>query len=99
MGGHMQPQGHVQLLLRMLLQRHNPQAACDAPRWYLDERSRVALEPEYAPALRDELTARGHRGLDDAPRVLFGGAQAILCLREGYCAGSDPRKDGQAVGS
>jgi gamma-glutamyltranspeptidase/glutathione hydrolase len=98
MGGHMQPQGHVQLLVRMLLHQQNPQAACDAPRWYLSEHSEVGLEAEFH-GLSDELAARGHRLLAAAPYTLFGGAQAIYKLAEGYCAGSDPRKDGQAVGS
>jgi gamma-glutamyltranspeptidase / glutathione hydrolase len=99
MGGHMQPQGHVQLVLRTLLYRQNPQAACDAPRWYLDEHSALALEPEFAPELSASLVARGHRVLTPAPRSLFGGAQMIYKLADGYCAASDPRKDGQAVGS
>jgi gamma-glutamyltranspeptidase/glutathione hydrolase len=98
MGGHMQPQGHVQLLVRMLLQRQNPQAACDGPRWYVSEHSEIGLELELL-GLADELAGRGHRLLPAAPRELFGGAQAIYKLAEGYCAGSDPRKDGQAVGS
>jgi gamma-glutamyltranspeptidase/glutathione hydrolase len=97
MGGHMQPQGHVQLVLRTVLHRQNPQAICDAPRWYLGERSEVALEPEFDRAVARELAARGHRVVANAPRTLFGGAQVIHRLSEGYCAGSDPRKDGQAV--
>jgi len=99
MGGHMQPQGHVQLVLRTLLYGQNPQAACDAPRWYVSEDDAVGLEPEFPPDLAKNLRARGHRLLARAPRVLFGGAQAIYRLPDGYCAASDPRKDGQAVGS
>jgi len=99
MGGHMQPQGHVQLVLRTLLHHQNPQAAIDAPRWYVSEQGEVALEPEFQPEVRESLLARGHRFLASAPRTLFGGAQAIYKLEHGYCAGSDPRKDGQAVGS
>lgn len=99
MGAHMQPQGHVQLAVRTLVHRQNPQAACDAPRWYLNEQSEVGLEPDFPASVRASLVARGHRVLDSAPQVSFGGAQAIYRLDEGYCAGSDPRKDGQAVGS
>jgi gamma-glutamyltranspeptidase / glutathione hydrolase len=99
MGGHMQPQGHVQLVLRMILFGQNPQAACDAPRWYVAPDGSVGLEPELAVAAGAALAARGHPLLADAPTLLFGGAQAIYKLADGYCAGSDPRKDGQAVGS
>jgi gamma-glutamyltranspeptidase/glutathione hydrolase len=99
MGGHMQPQGHVQLVLHMLLRGMNPQAACDAPRWYLGEQDEVALEPAFPAATRSALAARGHSLLASANTTLFGGAQAIYRLADGYCAGSDPRKDGQAVGS
>lgn len=98
MGAHMQPQGHVQLFLRVMGYGQNPQAACDAPRWYLDDESRVALEPGYGQAMHDALTERGHVLLPHAERALFGGAQAIYKLERGYCAASDPRKDGQAVG-
>jgi gamma-glutamyltranspeptidase / glutathione hydrolase len=99
MGGHMQPQGHVQVVLRTVLHRQNPQAVCDAPRWYLGESSEVALEPELGAQVGRELQSRGHRLLPDAPPLLFGGAQVIYRLAEGYCAGSDPRKDGLALGS
>jgi gamma-glutamyltranspeptidase/glutathione hydrolase len=99
MGGHMQPQGQVQLVLRTVLHGQNPQAACDAPRWHVTEDSRVALEPEFHPDVAHSLARRGHRLLEDAPRLLFGGAQAIHRVGLGYCAASDMRKDGQAVGS
>ena len=99
MGGHMQPQGHVQLVLRVLLFGQNPQTACDAPRWYVAPDGRVGLEPELATAVGAELAARGHELLVDPETILFGGAQAIHQLDGCYCAGSDPRKDGQAVGS
>jgi gamma-glutamyltranspeptidase / glutathione hydrolase len=99
MGGHMQPQGHVQLVLRTVLHRQNPQTICDAPRWYLGEQSEVALEPEFGSELERNLRARGHRIVEAPARLLFGGAQAIYRLTDGYCAGSDPRKDGQAVAS
>lgn len=96
MGGHMQPQGHTQLVLRALLHRQNPQTLCDAPRWYVSERSEVALEPELS-LVAGELARRGHVLLEDPPSSLFGGAQVIARLERGYAAGSDPRKDGQAL--
>jgi gamma-glutamyltranspeptidase/glutathione hydrolase len=99
MGGHMQPQGHVQLLLRTQLFGQDPQTACDGPRWYLAPDGRVGLEPELERELGASLRARGHVLLERPATLLFGGAQAICKLESFYCAGSDSRKDGQAVGS
>ena len=98
MGGHMQPQGHVQMMLRLFTHGQNPQAACDAPRWYVSEHTEVGLEPGLAPEVPAELARRGHRLLADAPTVLFGGAQIIQRVGEAFWGGSDPRKDGQAIG-
>lgn len=98
MGAHMQAQGHLQMMLRIVAYGQNPQAAADAPRWYLDEDSCLSLEPGFGPSIREELRARGHRLTPDIPTSVFGGAQLIYRLPHGYCAASDPRKDGQAVG-
>jgi gamma-glutamyltranspeptidase/glutathione hydrolase len=98
MGGNMQPQGHVQLMVRIFDYGQNPQSACDAPRWYVDENFRIALETGFSSDVIKELHQRGHVILENAPTSLFGGAQAIYHLQNGYCAASDPRKDGQAVG-
>lgn len=98
MGALMQPQGHVQLVVRMIDYGLNPQAACDAPRWYVAEDFRIALEPNLQKIVAADLTGRGHRLLPDTPTRLFGGAQLIACLPDGYCGASDHRKDGQAVG-
>ena len=46
----------------------------------------------------NDLKQRGHVILEAPEMSLFGGAQAVYCLDNGYCAASDPRKDGQAVG-
>jgi gamma-glutamyltranspeptidase / glutathione hydrolase len=98
MGAHMQAQGHVQMMLRILAGGQNPQTAADAPRWYLNENSHLSLEPGFGAPLRKELERRGHQLTPEAPTSLFGGAQIIYRLPDGYCAASDPRKDGQAVG-
>ncbi|UCF92762.1 MAG: gamma-glutamyltransferase family protein [Desulfobacterales bacterium] len=98
MGGHMQPQGHVQMMVRIFDYGQNPQAACDAPRWYVAEDFRIALEPGFAAQVVADLKARGHQIIANAPASLFGGAQIIYRLADGYCGASDPRKEGQAVG-
>jgi gamma-glutamyltranspeptidase/glutathione hydrolase len=98
MGGSTQPQGHVQMMVRMFDYNQNPQSACDAPRWRIDEDFSVAVEPGFSELVISDLKKRGHAIIEDATIFHFGGAQAIHCLPGGYCAASDPRKDGQAVG-
>jgi gamma-glutamyltranspeptidase/glutathione hydrolase len=98
MGAHMQPQGHVQMMVRMFDYGQNPQTACDAPRWHVAPDLSIALEPGFASGVIDELKQRGHRVTTEAPTSLFGGGQLIYRLQDGYAAASDPRKDGQAVG-
>jgi gamma-glutamyltranspeptidase/glutathione hydrolase len=98
MGGHMQPQGHVQVMLRLFAHGQNPQTACDGPRWYLSEQSELGLEPGVPAGVARELALRGHRLMAQAPTVLFGGAQIIQRVDEVFWGGSDPRKDGQAIG-
>ena len=102
MGGNMQPQGHVQTLVRMLDFAQNPQAACDAPRWRFDEGLSINLEPGNSPELLDGLAALGHEVavLNDTYQD-FGAGQFIWRMGdpavEGYAAASDPRRDGQAA--
>ncbi len=98
MGGHMQHQGHLQMVSRIFDFEQNPQAAIDAPRWYLDTDYSLILEAGIDTGLANELAGRGHRvTIVDEPS-LFGGAQIIFNLGDTYCAASDPRKEGQAAG-
>jgi gamma-glutamyltranspeptidase/glutathione hydrolase len=97
MGGGMQPQGHVQMITRMFDHGQNPQAASDAPRWRVMGGMQVLLEHGTAPDVAETLKARGH-DVTIADFGQFGGAQLIYKLDDGYVAGSDHRKDGQAVG-
>lgn len=98
MGAHMQPQGHLQMMVRIFGYGQNPQSAADAPRWYVSEAFDLAFEPGIDSKVKGELQARGHKVLDRQPMSLFGGAQLIYRLRDGYCGASDHRKDGQALG-
>lgn len=98
-GGHFQPQGHLQMVVRMVDYGQNPQAALDAPRWSLaEDYRRVGLEPGCKPDVADELRRRGHDVSHPAPGFQFGGGQIIYRLDDGYVGASEPRKDGQAVG-
>ena len=98
MGAHMQAQGHLQMMLRVFVHGQNPQTASDAPRWYLHEDGRVSLEKGFDPAVADALRQRGHTIVIDSPESLFGGAQLIYRLQDGYCGGSDHRKEGLVAG-
>ena len=103
MGGNMQPQGHLQTLVRMLVHRQQPQAACDAPRWKVATGLNVDFESTMAPSLVSDLTALGHRFEATADAYMdYGSGQFIWKLsddlNDGYVAASDSRRDGQAVG-
>jgi gamma-glutamyltranspeptidase/glutathione hydrolase len=97
MGGSMQPQGHVQLLLNLVLFGMDPQEAVDAPRFRSYDGTRLALESPIPDEVRDALTAMGHVIIDERG-VAFGGAQVVIRLPRGYAGASDPRKDGMAAG-
>jgi gamma-glutamyltranspeptidase/glutathione hydrolase len=103
MGGNMQPQGHVQTLLRLLLARQQPQAACDAPRWKVMTGLDLEVEGSMPEPLVAELRRRGHRVMSANDSYMdFGSGQFIWRLGdsaiEGYVAASDSRRDGLAAG-
>lgn len=98
-GGPMQPQAQVQLLVRMLCHQQSPQLAIDAPRWCIDENGMLQVEKQFNKQIVGELEKKNHKIKINLATDLFGGAQ-ILCKNQqgGYVAASDGRKDGQAVG-
>jgi len=99
MGGNMQAQGHVQMVVRLVDYKQNPQACSDGPRWIVNTDFTVSVEDEVPAAVKEELARRGHRIVpSDRPQFGFGGAQLIHRLDDGYCAASDHRKDGCAIG-
>jgi gamma-glutamyltranspeptidase / glutathione hydrolase len=110
MGGFMQPQGHVQVLLNMIAFKQNPQTALDAPRFCIGaegipgdpyERN-VFLEEGISENVCQELKNMGHDAkiVKGYSRKVFGRGQLIrVHVEEGvtvYSAGSDPRGDGAA---
>jgi len=107
MGGNMQPQGHMQTLVRMLDYRQNPQAACDGPRWRYNQGLNINVESSMPTATVQGLMERGHQMevINDSYQD-FGAGQFIWRVgeetgspaREGYVVASDPRRDGLAAG-
>jgi gamma-glutamyltranspeptidase/glutathione hydrolase len=103
MGGDMQPQGHMQTLVRMLDYQQNPQAACDAPRWRFNLQRRLNLEGGVPAETVQGLKSMGH-ALDEINDSYqdYGAGQFIWRLGdpavEGYAAASDSRRDGLAAG-
>ncbi|MEM8854106.1 MAG: gamma-glutamyltransferase family protein [Pseudomonadota bacterium] len=99
MGGPIQAQGHTQLVTRTLRYGQSVQTAIDAPRFRALPDGTVAMERQVSDTIANALRDMGHALVFDAPGVAFGfgGAQGILKKGQIYEAGSDPRKDGQAV--
>lgn len=113
MGGFMQPQAHLQVMTNLVDYHHNPQQALDMPRFCLsidhgdgvgadDAGGEVFLEHGFNFEAMSELRLRGHRisPISGRQRAVFGGGQIILRSPENgvLTAGSDPRKDGCAIG-
>jgi gamma-glutamyltranspeptidase/glutathione hydrolase len=107
MGGSMQPQGQVQVLMNMIDFGMNLQEAGDAPRFRIDDTSEptgekmtnggsVFLETGFSMETMRDLTARGHT--INIGRDGFGGYQAIKRVNGVYYGASESRKDGQAAG-
>lgn len=99
MGGPIQPPGHVQTLVRLLDYGMNPQAALDAPRWKVAPDGAVDVEGAAGAELTAGLAAMGHtiHATEDS-YMDFGAGQYIVRHGDGYVAGSDSRRDGQAAG-
>jgi len=113
MGGFMQPQAHLQVLSNLVDFKQNPQQALDMPRFNIDVHpgegigsedpgGKVLLERGFS---FDEMAALSHKGHHVTPisglgRIIFGGGQVIQRDPKSgvLTAGSDPRKDGCAMG-
>ena len=103
MGGDMQPQGHLQTVVRMLSYNQQPQSACDAPRWKVNRDFTLDVESNLNANTVEGLKGLGHqlKSIED-PYMDFGSGQFIWRqsedLNDGYVAASDSRRDGLAAG-
>jgi gamma-glutamyltranspeptidase/glutathione hydrolase len=105
MGGFMQPQGHVQVILGLMDDGMDPQSVLDRPRICLrggEPNEAIAIETGIPSETLVELAHWGHAVelIEGTPRAMFGRGQIILRDSETgvICGGSDPRADGCAVG-
>jgi gamma-glutamyltranspeptidase / glutathione hydrolase len=105
MGGFMQPQGHLQVMVALADDELDPQAALNRPRFCLDsadQRSLVNLEAGFPVEVVEGLRQRGHplqTPVAGFERALLGRGQIIRREPNGVLwGGSDPRADGCAIG-
>ncbi len=95
MGGFMQPQGHVQVLMNMIDFHMNPQEALDAPRWMWTGEKNISMEHSYGDSAADKLTRMGHKISVPVNSLEFGRGQIIIRNEDGtLCGATEPRTDG-----
>ena len=95
MGGFMQPQGHVQMVMNTIDFGLNPQASLDAPRWEWESARRVNIERSTPEHLFHGLASLGHEVAWSNNRLAFGRGQIIWRDENGVlCGGTEPRSDG-----
>jgi gamma-glutamyltranspeptidase/glutathione hydrolase len=95
MGGFMQPQGHVQMVMNTIDFGLNPQASLDAPRWEWESARRVSIERSTPEHLYHGLAALGHEVSWSNNRIGFGRGQIIWRDAQGVlCGGTESRTDG-----
>jgi len=96
MGGAYQACGHVRFLSNLVDFGMDPQEAMDGPRLF-PEGEVLTVERGYGEGVHQALSDMGHRV--EVPGTAIGGSQAIRIHDTGFLeAGSDPRKDGCAIG-
>ena len=100
MGGYMQPQGHVQVLMNSIDFGHSPQAVLDAPRWIWAGGKRFDVERSFPNHIGHEMVLRGHEVGISTEQAVFGRGQVIWRDSESgvLAGGTEPRADGAVVG-
>ncbi len=95
MGGFMQPQGHVQVIMNTIDFHMNPQDALDAYRWQWVGGKSVDIEPDFPNPLALQLAAKGHEVVPQIDTISMGRGQIIWRTEDGtLCGGTEPRTDG-----
>lgn len=95
MGGFMQPQGHVQVIMNIIDFNLNPQDALDAPRWQWIKNKTVYVEPHFPNNIAQALERMGHDLKLQVNTITFGRGQIIIRNNDGILiGGTEPRTDG-----
>ena len=95
MGGFMQPQGHVQVIMNTLDFMMNPQETLDAPRWQWVGGKKIQVEKTFPAEIVEELKRRGHEMEVLESSLTFGRGQIIWRDENGVlCGATEPRADG-----
>lgn len=98
MGGYMQPQGHVQVVMNLIDFHLNPQMSLDAPRWQWKQGLLFDVEPDYSKEMMDELRKKGHQIEVTTNRFSFGRGEMILRMDHGvYIGACESRADGSVA--
>ena len=94
MGGHMQPQGHLQVITNLVDYGYDPQKALTLPRWQCLEDGKFVVEPGFDAKVIRALRQRGHDITIATDKAGFGRGQIIVRLPNGTLVGGcDPRTD------
>ena len=94
MGGYMQPQGHVQVVMNIVDYKLNPQMALDAPRWQWMKDKTITVEPSFDTNIANALAAKGHDISFALNGVSFGRGQIIIRDENGVLyGGTESRTD------
>ncbi|HZK55606.1 MAG TPA: gamma-glutamyltransferase family protein [Desulfosporosinus sp.] len=95
MGGFMQPQGHIQVIMNAVDYHLNPQATLDAPRWQWIDGKTIELEPSFPEPIAQELARRGHNIRWAKDTSSFGRGEIIWRTKDGMLVGgTESRADG-----
>jgi len=98
MGGFMQPQGHVQVIMNTVDFGMNPQEALDAPRWQWTGEKKIDVEHHFGSSVSEQLLRRGHTVTVPPEATAFGRGQIIWRSHDGVLAGAtEPRSDGNVA--